>query len=457
MAKPRKRGNSYRFEICYGLDKDGKPKRYSESWTPPANMTAKQIEKELMFRQVDFENRVKNSQVVDGRKITLHDFFNDFYLPYIKELVNQGKKSKGYLDSLKNSYELHILPEIGYKKLTEITALEVTKLIKIWQDKPVIYTKKDTITGAVIETQKKRSEASVLTQYNALRSCLAYASDVLEIISKNPCTKRITPTKTKSNETKGLTVAQTHLLLDILDKGFTVTNKRDGFKMKGGKFKLDKNGEKIPYKQQVRHFAYPLQLKVFVCLALVTGARRGGILNLKWQDIDFDNSTVNIYEEKTKTYNRLALPNEIMPLLIQHREEQNQIKLIMGDRWENTGDWLFIQNEHGIYNGKQMYKSTPTNEFKKIIKRYNSTAPDGEKLPDITLHGLRHTTGTFLRRIKNLDDKRVADQLSHSNPNTTRAFYFDPMDDVDTEIGEMVGQLVFRSSGLNKTDGVKMA
>lgn len=48
-----------------------------------------------------------------------------------------------------------------------------------------------------------------------------------------------------------------------------------------------------------------------------------------------------------------------------------------------TAIYLFIQNDRN-----QMDVSTPNKAFKKIIRIYNET--HGNKLPEITLHGLRH-------------------------------------------------------------------
>lgn len=54
--------------------------------------------------------------------------------------------------------------------------------------------------------------------------------------------------------------------------------------------------------------------------------------------------------------------------------------------------YVFIQ-----WNGKMMYLTTPSSELKKVIQYINNSIGDEkEKLPQITLHGLRHTSATLL-------------------------------------------------------------
>lgn len=54
--------------------------------------------------------------------------------------------------------------------------------------------------------------------------------------------------------------------------------------------------------------------------------------------------------------------------------------------------YVFIQ-----WNGKMMYLTTPSSKLKKVIQYINNSIGDEkEKLPQITLHGLRHTSATLL-------------------------------------------------------------
>lgn len=64
--------------------------------------------------------------------------------------------------------------------------------------------------------------------------------------------------------------------------------------------------------------------------------------------------------------------------------------------------------------------STPNKVFQRVIKLYN--AENEDKLPMITLHGLRHTSATLLIS-QNIDVKTVSHRLGHSETSTTLDIY----------------------------------
>lgn len=117
---------------------------------------------------------------------------------------------------------------------------------------------------------------------------------------------------------------------------------------------------------------------------------------------------------KTKTSNcEITLPAFVMELLKSYKLEKNKYHLSIGSQWIGK-NFLFIQ-----WNGKQMDLSTPYHTFKKIIRNYNQTvAEESKKLPDIPLHGLRHTSATLLIS-QNIDVRTVSSRLGHAQTSTT--------------------------------------
>ena len=105
-----------------------------------------------------------------------------------------------------------------------------------------------------------------------------------------------------------------------------------------------------------------------------------------------------------------------MHLLKRYKVEQNTQRLSLGTSWKGSGH-LFIQDD-----GRQMDISTPNHTFKKIIKRYNESVDEKNRLSEITLHGLRHTSATLLIS-QNIDVRTVSGRLGHSECSTTMNIY----------------------------------
>ena len=89
-----------------------------------------------------------------------------------------------------------------------------------------------------------------------------------------------------------------------------------------------------------------------------------------------------------------------------------------------------------------MHPDTPYKKFKKIIKRYNNTVTDEkDKLPDIPLHGLRHTSATLLIS-QNIDVKTVSNRLGHSQASTTIDIYTHALKQLDKKAAETLDNLL---------------
>lgn len=81
MASITKRGSSYLFRVSCGFDGNGKRLMKSQTWTPPANLTPKQAEKEAQRQAVHFEEKCRTGQYInnnirfaDFAEIWIHDY-----------------------------------------------------------------------------------------------------------------------------------------------------------------------------------------------------------------------------------------------------------------------------------------------------------------------------------------------------------------------------------------------
>lgn len=196
------------------------------------------------------------------------------------------------------------------------------------------------------------------------------------------------------------------------------------------------------------------QFKVFYYFALFCGMRKGEVLALQWKDIDFINYKVDINksvsyvnnkmiikEPKTKNSVRtISIPDFMMNVVKQHYQEQIDKAYMLGDTWNNPQGYLFTQ-----WNGKLMDFTTPYHKFKTLIRLYNDEVRNNDSLnreekdnlilPEISLHGLRHTSATLLIA-DNKDIVTVAHRLGHAKPSTTMNIYAHALKKKDEETND---------------------
>lgn len=89
--------------------------------------------------------------------------------------------------------------------------------------------------------------------------------------------------------------------------------------------------------------------------------------------------------------------------------------------------------------------STPNHVFKKIIHRYNETVEEKDKLPDISLHGLRHTSATLLIA-QNIDVRTVSGRLGHADTSTTMDIYAHALQKQDEIASQSLGALFHKNA-----------
>jgi integrase len=157
-------------------------------------------------------------------------------------------------------------------------------------------------------------------------------------------------------------------------------------------------------------------------LDLCTGLRRGELLGLKWEDIDFVENTLIIKRQLTRMSNKLILsslktqnsyrtvkiPDSAIDVLKSHQEFQNVLKEKAGMIWEESG--LIFCNEIG----KPLDPSGVYHNFKRLIKRLGFN--------DNRFHDLRHTFATISLQ-NGVDIKTIQESLGHSNAAFTLQVY----------------------------------
>lgn len=188
----------------------------------------------------------------------------------------------------------------------------------------------------------------------------------------------------------------------------------------------------------------PMKWKTLTHLFLITGARRGEILGLKWNKVDFEGNRIHIcnsvlyspdigiYEStpKTATSDRfLLLPAETIQLLKQYRVWQAQERLRLGEYYQDQG-FLFAQD-----NGNPMHPDSVTDWLRKFSKRHG--------LPHINPHAFRHTMASMLY-FNGVDSVSISKRLGHAQVSTTANIYAHVMDEADQKNADILADVFLK-------------
>lgn len=165
---------------------------------------------------------------------------------------------------------------------------------------------------------------------------------------------------------------------------------------------------------------YPLYL-----LALSTGMRRGELLGLKWEDINFKNKTITIrrnlvhtnegtlLQDTVKTdnsYRTIEISDKVIEVLKEHRKRQTQEVLALGRPDDYKSEFVFTSSTGNFV--------APTN----IDKRFRE-AVRRAKLPPIGgMHALRHTYATRMLEL-GMSARYVQERLGHADISITLQTY----------------------------------
>jgi integrase len=201
------------------------------------------------------------------------------------------------------------------------------------------------------------------------------------------------------------------------------------------------------------------RLWVAVFTAVSIGLRRSEVMGLRWQDVDLEKSMIQIRHtatvnkgvpnraELTKTSHSkrdILIPPSLKAALEAHRQMQLKERETAEDAWQNTGavfatktgEWVHPDNferavsdiekwsswefynepdKRGVARGHRMFKAIERPGIEALIQ-------DGEALPHLTPHDLRHTYATLALR-SGVPVEVVSKNLGHADIATTYRIY----------------------------------
>jgi integrase len=186
-------------------------------------------------------------------------------------------------------------------------------------------------------------------------------------------------------------------------------------------------------------------------LAAYTGARRGELLNLRWDDVTLDGpsprvritGTVQIIDSQLVAGTTKAGQSRVVSIdpgtvsvLRDHCARQEVEHARAMGSWV-PGDLVFRREI-----GAPLYPSSPTQLMSKRIRDYNDALPEGAApLPPVRFHDLRHVHATLLLRA-GVPVHVVAKRLGHADPAVTLRTYAHVLADQAAEVATLFADLV---------------
>ncbi len=288
---------------------------------------------------IDISNNEKRIAIKEARDAEL----NRFTIERLWNLFAEDRRGIKTLDDDRTRYNLHIDPYIGLKTVDELTIQDIDKVRRNLEKK-----------GRSPQTIKH-----VLTLIKRIFN-FALNKGYVEFIPAK--LQNIQLPRVDNKVTENLTHAQIKTLLEVLD------NQKDQ------------------------------NLASIMKLALYTGMRKTALLNLKWTDLDFENSFITLRGETAKKGK-----TEMIPMNAMARDVLEKIE-------RSTSEYIFANP----FTGK------PRENIAAFLRKVRKEA----NLPDNfrPLHGLRHAFASLLASSGQVSMYELQKLLTHSNPNMTQRY-----------------------------------
>lgn len=136
-------------------------------------------------------------------------------------------------------------------------------------------------------------------------------------------------------------------------------------------------------------------LKSVVQLAIHTGMRRGELLNLEWENVDFGRGVIHVTKTKTNRDRDVPMNSEAKQILLNLHEQSK------------TEEFVFVNPKTGM-------------NLSDVKKGFNS-AVRAAGIVDFKFHDLRHTAGTRLAD-SGADAFTIAEILGHTSLQMTKRY-----------------------------------
>lgn len=379
--KIRSRGNgSYQLTVAIGYNNQGKQIIKTKTIRAASD-------REAAKAYNLFAAEVERGEVAYTGKCKLEDFAEEWFQRHCRKNL-APKTQRTYQNHLKN----RILPALGYLDISKIRPQHIMDFVDGLEDGKRYDGREGTLSG------------------ESARYCFRVLSSMMQdavqwqVIPSNPCA-RVKPPTTERKRVQDFDEGEISRMVELLAKE-------------------------------------PLKYRMIIMLALDSGLRLGELMGLQWEDIDFENRKVDVNKsnqalrgegiftkapKNQSSVRQVIIAESTVKLLRQYRQEQLEQRLALEGKW-TEGGWVFTQ-----WNGLPMYPTTPSQWFRKFLKR--------NSLPHMPFHALRHLSATLMISF-GIPLKNVSSRLGHADIRTTANIYGVALESIDKQAADKMDDFI---------------
>lgn len=461
-----KNGNiSFYIRGYAGYDSNGKQIEHCKTWKPRPGMTAKQIEKALQKEVVKFEEEINNGTCFDSN--TRFAEYAGVWLENNKPPVLAPKTYERYKALLKN-----ICAAIGEIRLCKLQSHHLQEFYNnlrengikktgsyAYSDKLADIVKEQSITRAKLSELSSVSSATVSSACGGMRISIESADKISSALGF-----KVNKLFEVHSETGGLsskTILHHHRLIstilaqaarerlvpfNVADKNYMKAPKLE---RKEATFLDDKQIQTVLELLENEHIKW----KTAMYLLIFSGMRRGELMGLEWNDIDFDNHVIHIRQtsqyvngmgiitKSPKNYSSarvIKLSDNVFNLLEQYRNYWLNLRQELSGYWKPFIEITLTDGSKQIVRNERLFikdDTTPMNPDS--LTDWVSKFVNKNNLPHFSPHSLRHTHATILIA-SGVNIPTVSRRLGHSSISTTTNVYAHAIQSADEIASEVI-------------------
>lgn len=447
-----KGGISYKITVTIGTDYAGKQVRHYKTWKPDQGMTTKQAEKEAKRIAYDFEREIELGYQADNRQTFAQ------YASYVYSMMEQRGDSPHSLWRFERmSNRIAKESSFGSMKLKAIRPQHINEYYKtLTKQGSGSYTARQIVDfNSIVGDEAKAAFAQKhgIPVWTVRRLCKGANTSPEMAQQIETALKRKGLFEIVRRSEKPLSYNTMVIIHSVITTVFAWAEKEMIIPYNPARkatLPMKKDGKEADCLQpeELEQIMAALQMedidkRAMVTLFIVTGCRKGEIMGLKWDKVDFQKREATIdsslsylpgkgvFEGPTKTRNtrKVILPESVIPLLHDYRVWQLEQRLKCGDLWQDTG-FVFTR-----WNG------TPLNSgcFNMWLSRFckkNGIRP-------VHPHTFRHSAASIMIA-GGVDVLTVSKMLGHADVSTTLNTYGHAIEESKRKAAECIADTILK-------------